>query len=262
MSEKRLLGSLELDRVYQRDVIDGLRMLPNESVDLIIADPPYNIGKKGKYIESKEKRFYAIKEEWDTIDDFESFNFVWLKECERVLREGGSLLVWGSRHNVYLCGYQIEKLGLQIKTHYTWYKTNAMPCLTGRNPSESTEQLIWAVKGSKWTYNLEYAKSINDGKNIRNVFITTQTPVSEKREGRHPSQKRIEGLTDILVNLHSNPGDTILVPFCGSGSECVAAKQYGRYFISFELESKYIEIANKRLDNVVFGEALIKEETE
>jgi len=242
-----MIGSLELNRIYQMDCIEGMRLLPDESVDLIIADPPYNIGGKSNYIQSEEKRFFAIKEEWDTIDNFEEFNFSWLKESYRVLKQGGSLLVWGSKQNIYLCGYQIEKLGLQIKTHYTWYKTNAMPCLTGRNPSESTEQLIWAVKGNKWTYNLDYAKSINRGKNIRNVFITPQTPASEKREGRHPSQKRVEGLTDVLVNLHSNSGDVVLVPFVGSGSECVAALRNNRHFIGFEREPEYIKIANKRI---------------
>ncbi|STO12749.1 Modification methylase DpnIIB [[Flavobacterium] thermophilum] len=247
---KELLGSLELNRIYQMDCLEGMKLIPDNSVDLIIADPPYNIGKKGKYIQSEEKRFYAIKEEWDTLDNFEEFNWLWLSEAYRVLKNGGSLLVWGSRHNIYICGYQIEKIGYDIKTHYTWYKTNAMPCLTGRNPSESTEQLIWAVKGKNWTYNLNYAKEINEGKNIRNVFITTQTPSKEKTYGKHPSQKRIEGLTDILINLHTNENDIILVPFCGSGTECVAARMLNRKFMAFETESKYIEIANKRLDNL------------
>ncbi|MCG5252605.1 DNA-methyltransferase [Brevibacillus agri] len=248
MAEKELLGSIELNRIYQRDCIEGMRMLPNESVDLIIADPPYNIGAKGNHIKSEEKRFSAIKEEWDTIDNFEEFNLKWLTECHRILRNGGSLLVWGSRHNIYLCGYQIDSLGLQIKTHYTWYKTNSMPCLTGRNPSESTEQLIWATKGSNWTYDLEYAKSINGGKNIRNVFMTTQTPQSEKKAGKHPSQKRGEGLTDMLIRLHSRENDIVVVPFCGSGTECVEAVRASRNFIAFETEPSYIEIANKRLD--------------
>ena len=156
-------------------------------------------------------------------------------------------MVWGSRHNIYLIGYLLNKIGFKIKTHYTWYKTNSMPCLTGRNPSESTEQLIWAVKGKGWTYNLNYAKEINNGQNIRNVFITTQTPPNEKLKGKHPSQKRLIGLTDILINLHTKENDLIIVPFVGSGTECLAAKLYNRNFIGFELSQDYINIAKQRL---------------
>lgn len=235
------------------DCINGMKLIPDGSdtkgIDLIIADPPYNIGKKGKKTTSEEKKFYSIYEDWDTIDDFEEFNLKWLKESYRILRNGGTILLWGSRHNTYLNGYQLEKIGFNIRTHYTWYKTNQMPCLTGRNPTESTEQLLFATKGAKWTYNLDYAKSINDGKNIRNVFITPITPPKEKKYGKHSAQKRIDGLTDHLVNLHSKENDIVLVPFCGSGTECLVAKEFNRKFLSFETESKYIEIANLRIES-------------
>lgn len=237
-----------VNRVHQRDCIEGMKnTIPNDCVDMILADPPYNIGADNKHIASVEKKFSSIKEDWDTIEDFENFNRDWISECARILKPGGSLLVWGTRHNIYLCGYQIKNAGLDIRTHYTWFKTNSMPCLTGRNCSESTEQLIWATKGKKWTYNLDYAKSINNGQNIRNVFTTNMTPPNEKLEGKHPSQKRLAGLTDHLVGLHSNPGDLILIPFCGSGTEVLAAAQMGRHFVAFELSKDYIGLSKRRL---------------
>jgi len=231
------------------DCIAGMAQLTEKSTDLVVADPPYNVGGKSNHIISIEKKFSSIKEEWDTVSgcDFEEFNKRWINESYRILKDGGSLLCWGSRHNLYLCGHLIEKAGFTIRTEYVWYKTNAMPCITGRNPSESTEHLIWATKGKCWTYNLSYAKSINNGQNIRNIFTTIQTPQKERQHGKHPSQKRLEGLTDHLINLHSNPNDIIVVPFCGSGTECVAAAKSGRNYIAFELEEKYLEIAKKRL---------------
>lgn len=144
----------------------------------------------------------------------------------------------------------MDQIGYEIRTEYTWNKTNAAPCWTGRNPTESTENIIWASKGKGWTYNLHYAKSINDGKNIRNVITTSLTPQREKEYGKHPTQKRLEGLTDILINLHSNQGDIVLVPFCGSGTEIVGAQMLNRNWISFETNPEYIETANKRLDSL------------
>ena len=229
------------------DCLEGMKKLENSCIDLIISDPPYNISGTSNHIKSEEKKFSSIKENWDEIIDFEAFNTNWLTESYRVLKPKGAILVWGSRHNIYQVGYLMGKIGFQIKTHYVWYKNNAMPCLTGRNPSESTEQCIWAVKGPGWTYNLDYAKKINDGKNIREVFITNQTPPNEKTFGKHPSQKRLKDLTEHLVGLHSNEGETILVPFCGSGTECLAAKQCNRNYIAFDLDPNYLEIARLRL---------------
>lgn len=247
---KKLLGSLELNRIYQRDVIEGMKMIPDNSIYLIIADPPYNIGKKGNYLEANDHKFRTVKEDWDTIENFEEFTYKWLKESYRVLRPGGSILSYGTKHNIYMTGYLMDQIGYEIRTEYTWNKTNAAPCWTGRNPTESTENIIWASKGKGWTYNLNYAKSINNGKNIRNVITTSLTPQREKEYGKHPTQKRLEGLTDILINLHSNEGDIVLVPFCGSGTEIVGAQMLNRNWISFETNPEYIETANKRLDSL------------
>lgn len=129
-------------------------------------------------------------------------------------------------------------------------KTNPAPNWIGKSPCAATEYLIWATKGAKPTYNLDYAKSINSGKNIKNVFQTSLTPPSEKKKGKFPCQKRLEGLTDHLINLHSNEGDIILVPFAGSGTECIASQINKRNWISFETNREYMELANMRLDDV------------
>lgn len=249
---KQLLGSLELNRIYQMDCIEGMRLIPDGSVDLIVADPPYNIGGKSNKFDVKTNlvAFSTIREEWDTIDNFDDFNVAWISECYRVLREGGSFLIWGTRHNLFSVGFIAEKIGLSSKTIYVWHKRNPMPCLTGRNPTEATEFAIWLTKGKRWTYDLNYTKSINDGKNIRNVIETATTPPKEKGNGKHPSQKRLDGLTDNTIKLHSKEGDIVLIPFCGSGTECVASAMTKRNFISFETTPEYIEIANKRLDSL------------
>ncbi|ADU32498.1 DNA-methyltransferase [Evansella cellulosilytica] len=249
---KKLLGQIELNRIYQRNCTEGMKMIPGESISLVIADPPYNIGKKGSFIEAKDKHHHTIREDWDNIplNEFEKFNNDWINECFRVLKPGGSLLAWGSHHNIHIIAQLMEQTGYDMKPFYIWEKSNPAPSWSGRLPTTSTEYLLWGTKGKNWTYNLDYAKSINNGKNIKNVFKTSLTPPKEKKKGRFPCQKRIEGLTDHLVKLHSLKGDIILVPFCGSGTECVVAKMYGRDFISFETKPEYIVLANNRLDDI------------
>ncbi len=238
---------LELNHIYNIDCIEGMKQIEENSIPLIIADPPYNISGSSNQIISEEKQYSSIKENWDNIENFEEFNKNWLKESFRVLKNGGSLLCWGSRHNIYLCGYLIQKIGFTIRTDYFWEKTNAMPNLTGRNASESTEHCIFATKGKNWTYNLKYAKQINKNKNIRNVFKTSMTPPCERKFGKHPSQKRLIDLTDHLIFLHSNEKETVLVPFCGSGTECLAARMYKRNYLGFDLSPEYIKIAENRI---------------
>lgn len=233
--------------IINEDCIEGMKKLADNSVQLVFADPPFNIGGKSKQIKSSEKNFQSISEEWDTIENFTEFNRSWLSESYRILQSGGSILVWGTRHNLFEVGVLLEEMGFDIRCLYVWYKTNAMPNLTGRAPSESTEFCIWATKGAKWTYNLEYAKSINEDKNIRNVFIVPMTPPNEKTHGKHPSQKRLDGLTEDLLMLHSHAGDTVVIPFAGSGTEILACQQNNREYIAYELETDYIDLINRRL---------------
>lgn len=244
---KKLLGSIQLNRIYQRDCIQGMKMIPDNSIDLVISDPPYNIGKKGAKVKLK-KGYKSIDEKWDNIDDFEQFTLNWLKECYRVLKTGGSILSYGTHHNIFLTGYLMEQIGFKVKMQYIWKKRNPPPSFLGTNPTFATESIIWATKDDKYEYNLDYAKTINNGKNISNVFETALTPQREKKHGRFPCQKPLE-ITIKLIKLHSKANETVLIPFCGSGTECLASVLTNRNFISFETNREYIELANNRLDD-------------
>lgn len=246
---KKIINGIQLNRIYQRDCVEGMKMVPDNSIDLIIADPPYNLGNSGTKINMKEAYgFNYFKEDWDMIDDFEAFNKAWIEECYRVLKPDGSILSYGTHHNLFTVGYLIEQAGFTTRIKYEWKKKNPPPSFIGNAPQFATESIIWATKGKRRTYNLDYAKRINDNKNIHNVFETALTPPSEKKHGKFPCQKPLE-VSIKLINLHSRPGDIVLMPFCGSGSECVATQMTGRNFITFEKESKYIELANIRLEN-------------
>ncbi|TVX97957.1 DNA-methyltransferase [Cohnella terricola] len=239
---------IKLNRIYQRDCIQGMKMLPSDSIDLIIADPPYNIARDGANADMKHLRFKTINEEWDYIEDFEAFNQAWLEQCYRVLKPRGSILCYGTHHNIFQVGYLMSKIDYQVRIKYEWLKTNPPPSFLGTNPRFATESIIWATKQTGGTYNRDYAHKINDGKNITNVFTTSLTPPREKKFGRFPCQKPLE-LSVKLINLHSHRDEVVLVPFCGSGTECVAAQLTGRSFVTFEREPAYIELANIRLDN-------------
>ncbi|WP_434749668.1 DNA-methyltransferase [Paenibacillus amylolyticus] len=246
---KKQLNGLQLNRIYQRDCVEGMKMLPDNSIDLVIADPPYNLGNSGTKLDLKEMYgFNQFKEDWDKIDDFPTFNQAWINECYRVLKPGGSIMAYGTHHNLFLVGYLMGESSFTIRTKYEWKKKNPSPNRTGTAPHFATESIIWASKGDNKIYNLDYAKRINNNKNITNVFETSATPPREKKYGKFPCQKPLE-VSIQLINLHSRPDQIVLIPFCGSGSEAVAAQMTGRNFITFERESQYIELANMRLDN-------------
>lgn len=246
---EKYLNGLQLNRIYQRDCIEGIRMIPDNSIDLLIADPPYNTGERGTKVDLKEEYGYNFfKQDWDKITDFDTFNKLWIEQCYRVLKTDGSMLAYGNHLNLFTMGYLMDRVGFNIRTKYEWKKKNPPPNFMGNAPHFATESIIWATKGKSRTYNLDYAKKINNGKNIQNVIETALTPQKEKKFGKFPCQKPLE-LTLKLINLHSNKDDIVLVPFVGSGTECVAADIAGRNFIAFERMPEYIELANMRLDN-------------
>ncbi|OMD37524.1 DNA-methyltransferase [Paenibacillus odorifer] len=253
---KKVLGSFELNRIQQRNCIIGMSFLPGNCIDLVIADPPYNIGREGAKVNLK-KGYKAINESWDNIEDYETFTTHWLRECYRVLKPGGSILCYGSHHSIFITGYVMRQLGFKVKTQYVWRKKNPPPSFLGTNPTYATEFIIWATKpDGLTTYNLDYAKAINEGKNIHNILETALTPKREKTYGKFPCQKPLQ-LAVKLIQLHSNINDTILIPFCGSGTEAVASVVTNRSFISFETNREYIELANNRLDDISMQEDLI-----
>ncbi len=265
-------------QIVYGDCLEKLKEIPDGSVDLVFADPPYNMSKK-KGLGWKFSKHVTMQEAWDIFskDEFFEFNIKWLTECFRVLKHGGSLWVSGSFHNIYELGFIIQSLpGIKINNSIVWFKPNAQPNITCRFFTESTEHLIWASKngdGKKWKFNYEATKEeifdeINPkGKQTRNVWVIPLTPPSEKLAGAHPTQKPIELLKRIIISC-TDKGDTVLDPFAGSGTTNLVALLNDRNSIGIEKEEKYIELIKKRLTKasnerlfkeakIVYGNALV-----
>ena len=234
------------------NALEELQKIPDESVDLVFADPPYNMSKK-RGLGWKYSKHITMQEEWDMFskDEYFQFNQQWIKECLRVLKHGGSLWICGSFHNIYQVGFILQHIeDVKINNSIVWFKPNAQPNITCRMFTESTEHLIWASKngnGKKWKFNYELIKKLNEGKQMRNVWSIPLTPKSEKWAGQHPTQKPIELLRRVILAC-TNEGDTVLDPFLGSGTTSVVAKILGRNSIGIEKEKKYLNVIKKRVN--------------
>tara|TARA_Y100000310_G_scaffold342145_1_gene443985 strand:- start:594 stop:1421 length:828 start_codon:yes stop_codon:yes gene_type:complete len=247
-----------IHKVILGDAIKVLKSIPDESVDLVFADPPYNMSKK-KGLSWKYSSHVTMQEEWDIFskDDFLKFNKEWLKESFRILKHGGSLWVSGSFHNIYQLGFLIQQFhdDIKINNSIVWYKPNAQPNISCRFFTESTEHLIWASKNGnnqKWKFNYNWTKSDIDDqinpkdKQTRNVWSIPLTPKKEKWAGAHPTQKPEELLRRIILSC-TEEGDTVLDPFVGSGTTSYVAKKHGRNSIGIELNKEYLKIFKKRM---------------
>lgn len=244
-------------KIIVGDAIDELKKIPDETIDLVFADPPYNMSKK-KGLGWKYSKHITMQEQWDifTKDEFFKFNVEWLTECFRILKHGGSLWVCGSFHNIYQLGHIIQHMSdLKINNSIVWFKPNAQPNITCRMFTESTEHLIWASKngnGKKWTFNYEDTKKLIEdtinpnGKQTRNVWSIPLTPKKEKWAGEHPTQKPEELLRRILL-ASTKPGDLVLDPFIGSGTTSAVAQKMNRNSIGIEKDKKYLKIIERRL---------------
>lgn len=243
------------------DALDKLKEIPDESVDLVFADPPYNMSKKTG-LGWKYSKHVTMQEAWDIFskDEFFEFNLKWITECLRVLKRGGSLWISGSFHNIYQIGFILQNLGnVKINNSIVWFKPNAQPNITCRFFTESTEHLIWASKNGnrkKWKFNYDFTKkdifdTINPkDKQTRNLWVIPLTPKKEKWAGEHPTQKPEELLRRIILSC-SDENDVVLDPFTGSGTTNVVALRYGRNSIGIEKEKKYIDIIKKRLSREI-----------
>ncbi|HIH39477.1 TPA: site-specific DNA-methyltransferase [Candidatus Woesearchaeota archaeon] len=243
-------------QIVYGNCLEKLKKLPDESVDLIFADPPYGLAKK-KGLGWAYSKHITLQETWDIFskDEFFKFNIEWINECWRVLKQGGSFWVCGSFHNIYQLGFILQHLDAKINNSIVWFKPNAQPNITCRMFTESTEHLIWAVKNhskTKWTFNYDDTKNkIFDslspkGKQTRNVWSIALTSPKEKWAGVHPTQKPSELLRRVILSS-SKPNDLVLDPFVGSGTTSVVAKSLGRNSIGIDNNKKYLEIAKKRL---------------
>lgn len=244
---------------------DALKIIPKikEKFDACITDPPYNIsGYDGKrqigWIKSnpywkKNKNFNKVDEEWDKFlnEDYDLFTEKWIKEICNNLKKNGNILIFGTYHNIHKISSVLEKLNKRIMTYITWYKRNAFPNITQRLLCESTEYIVWAVNNSQkeaknWTFNYEILKKINKGKQMRNVWDIPLTPSSEKKFGKHPTQKPVEVINRLIVGF-TNENDKIIDPFTGSGTIPLVCMKNNRKCFAIDNKKEYIKLAKRRL---------------
>ncbi|MEC7136966.1 MAG: site-specific DNA-methyltransferase [Pseudomonadota bacterium] len=240
MAQKNKLNKIKL---YNEDCLKVLSKIKPKSVDLIFADPPYNLSDK-KFLTVKSGTVAACdKGEWDKIDDIEKFNVEWVKACKRVLKDSGTIWISGTLHNHPSIGQCLKELNFWIINDIIWFKRNAPPLLSRNRLVPSTE-LIWlASNNKKYYFDYEHAKKFNSGKQLRNLWdINTQRHKTE-----HPTEKP-ETLLERIIEIGSKKNSTILDPFMGSGTTGVVAKKYERNFIGIEIDKKYFKIAKKRIE--------------
>ena len=252
------LKSIE-DKIVLGDCIEVLNQIPEESVDLIFADPPYNLQLAGELLRPNNSKVMGVDNDWDQFNsfkDYDQFSRKWLKACQRVLKQTGSLWVIGSYHNIFRIGSVLQDLGFWILNDIIWRKTNPMPNFRGRRFTNAHETLIWCGKNSSakgYTFNYDSMKSLNEGLQMRSDWLLPLCTGAErlKRNGQkaHPTQKP-ESLISRVILSTSKPGDLIVDPFSGSGTTAAVAKRFSRRFIGIEQSKEYVEISRQRLQTV------------
>ncbi len=249
---------LPLDGIIQGDCIEVLAGLPEKSVDLIFADPPYNLQLRQELWRPNRTRVDAVTDDWDQFDDFaeyDAFTEAWLRGCRRVLKDTGTIWVIGSYHNIFRVGKIMMDLGFWTLNDVVWVKTNPMPNFRGTRFANAHETLIWAQKhrGEKYTFNYQLMKSLNGDRQMRSDWLLPICSGGErlKENGRkaHSTQKPAALLYRVLL-ASSNPGDVVLDPFFGTGTTGAAAKRLHRHWVGIEREPDYVRIARDRIDAV------------
>jgi len=248
---------LPLDTVIVGDCIEELKLLPEASVDLVFADPPYNLQLNNELYRPDNSRVDAVDDDWDKFGSFaayDAFTREWLSACRRALKPSGCLWVIGSYHNIFRVGTILQDLGFWVLNDVVWRKTNPMPNFRGRRFTNAHETLIWASMGPKarYTFNYEAMKALNDDLQMRSDWLFPICSGAERlREGcgrkTHPTQKP-EALLHRIILAASHAGDVVLDPFLGSGTTAAVAKRLGRSFIGIERDKSYAEAAKARLD--------------
>ena len=255
------LKSVETNRILIGDCIAEMAKLPAESVDLVFADPPYNLQLQGDLKRPDDSRVDAVDDAWDKFSSFsayDDFTRAWLMACQRVMKREATLWVIGSYHNIFRVGAILQDLGFWILNDVVWRKSNPMPNFRGRRFTNAHETLIWAARepgGKGYTFNYEALKAGNDDVQVRSDWTIALCTGEERLKGDngkklHPTQKP-EALLARVILASSRPDDLVLDPFCGSGTTGAVAKRLGRRFIAIERESAYAAAAQARIAAVV-----------
>lgn len=264
------IGPFKLNHIYNLDCIEAMMQLPDASVDIAIADPPYNASKGNNWrwdnsvsLPGFGGNWSKVMADWDDMPlvDYFSFCLAWLSQLKRIVRPTGSLWIHGTYHNIGIVNFALQMLKIEIINEVVWYKRNSFPNLSGRRLTASHETILWAHTGNeknrKYYFAYETAKAMGcpedllkeAGKQMRTVW---DVPNNKKREelvfGKHPTQKPIR-LLKRMLEISARSGDILLVPFAGSGADCVAAQELGINFLGFETDASFVHLANQRVGN-------------
>jgi len=255
----RAPAGLPVNRILLGDCLKELARLPAASVDLVFADPPYNLQLERDLLRPNNTKVDGVDDDWDKFSsfaDYDRFSRAWLAECRRILKPDGAIWVIGSYHNIFRLGVALQDLGFWLQNDVIWRKTNPMPNFRGKRFTNAHETLIWAGRDrkSRVTFNYEAMKALNDDIQMRSdwLFPICSGPERLKDgEGRkaHPTQKP-EPLLHRLLLATTNPGDTVLDPFFGTGTTGAVAKRLGRRWIGIERDAGYAAAAEKRIARV------------
>ncbi|MEA3329295.1 MAG: site-specific DNA-methyltransferase [Nanoarchaeota archaeon] len=251
-------------QLFHDDCINVLNSLPENSVDMIFADPPYFLSNGG--ISCRAGKMVSVnKADWDKSRGLEKdFEFTqnWIKACRKVLKENGTIWISGTMHNIYQVGFSLQKLNFKLLNEISWFKPNAPPNLSCKYFAHAHETLLWARKHTKIPHNFNYDlmrewddKVAPQGKQMRSIWHIPLTPMSEKSHGKHPTQKPIE-LLKRIISSSTNENAVILDPFNGSGTTGVVATMLNRQFIGIDKEEDFLRLTIKRIDALNKKESL------
>jgi modification methylase len=248
---------LPLDSIIMQDCISAMRALPAKSVDLIFADPPYNLQLGGDLSRPDGSHVDAVTDDWDKFDSlnaYDAFTRAWLTEARRILKDDGAIWVIGSYHNIFKVGSAIQDLGYWILNDIVWRKANPMPNFKGTRFTNAHETLIWCSKAekAKYTFNYRTMKALNDDIQMRSDWTLPICSGGERLKDddghkAHPTQKP-ESLLYRVMLACTEPGDLVLDPFFGTGTTGAVARRLGRRWIGIEREDKYIKVAAARIE--------------
>lgn len=267
---KGIVMEFQLNQIINEDCIKGMSKLPDNSFDIALVDPPYNLskGNNWKWDNSVELKGFGgnwqkVMQKWDDMPmgDYVEFCLAWISELNRIISPAGSIWIHGTYHNIGIINYCLQQLDVEIINEVIWYKRNSFPNLSGRRLTASHESIIWAhtggAKNRKYNFNYEKSKDTPydtdnlkvTGKQMRTVWdIPNNKKKDELEFGKHPTQKPIR-VIDRILDISAFKGAKVLIPFGGSGTECVASYRRGLDFLAFELEKEFVDISNARIKN-------------
>ena len=259
MTKIQSANALPLNTILAGDCIELMNSLPANSVDLIFADPPYNLQLKGELHRPDNSKVDAVDDHWDQFSSFavyDKFTHEWLAAARRLLKPDGAIWVIGSYHNIFRVGAAMQDAGFWMLNDVVWRKSNPMPNFRGKRFTNAHETMIWASKseGAKYTFNYEALKTLNDGVQMRSDWVLPICNGGERLKDdngdkAHPTQKPESLLHRVLV-ASTKPGDVVLDPFFGTGTTGAVAKMLGRDWIGIEREESYRKVAEKRIASV------------